>query len=226
MESSNKGVKIKNFYPQAVTNKVDDSFVGIKFRGNEIHFYYPETFRFSIDNPNVRSDILDLLRTISLAKTTSSQLSTAYNRNNGDGEFALLSYLWVIKDFLANGFYVNREKILRTNQSGKIDWKRTMQSQAIVSEGNIIFPNITVAVKNKVDNLLVEIHRFCVKRSIDYIGWLFNLNSKFIQTAPFNASTKKLYVATLKSAINSERGFRKTQQKISNNIENSFQMIA
>lgn len=27
-------------------------------------------------------------------------------------------------------------------------------------------------------------------------------------------------------AINSERGFRKTQQKISNNIENSFQMIA
>lgn len=202
MESSNKGVKIKNFYPQAVTNKVDDSFVGIKFRGNEIHFYYPETFRFSIDNPNVRSDILDLLRTISLAKTTSSQLSTAYNRNNGDGEFALLSYLWVIKDFLANGFYVNREKILRTNQSGKIDWKRTMQSQAIVSEGNIIFPNITVAVKNKVDNLLVEIHRFCVKRSIDYIGWLFNLNSKFIQTAPFNASTKKLYVATLKSELN------------------------
>ncbi len=27
-------------------------------------------------------------------------------------------------------------------------------------------------------------------------------------------------------AINSERDFRKTQQKISNNIENSFQMIA
>jgi len=30
----------------------------------------------------------------------------------------------------------------------------------------------------------------------------------------------------LDSAINSERDFRKTQQKISNNIENSFQMIA
>lgn len=28
------------------------------------------------------------------------------------------------------------------------------------------------------------------------------------------------------SAINSERDFRKTQQKISNNIENSLQMIA
>lgn len=29
-----------------------------------------------------------------------------------------------------------------------------------------------------------------------------------------------------KGAINSERDFRKTQQKISNNIENSLQMIA
>ena len=31
---------------------------------------------------------------------------------------------------------------------------------------------------------------------------------------------------TLETAINSERDFRKTQQKISNNIENSLQMIA
>lgn len=96
MESSTKRIKINNFYPHATTNKADDSFVGIKFQGNEIHFYYPETFRFAMDSPHVRSDILDLLRTISLAKTTSSQLSAAYNRNNGDGDFALLSYLWVM----------------------------------------------------------------------------------------------------------------------------------
>ena len=31
---------------------------------------------------------------------------------------------------------------------------------------------------------------------------------------------------TAVAAINSERDFRKTQQKISNNIENSLQMIA
>lgn len=35
-----------------------------------------------------------------------------------------------------------------------------------------------------------------------------------------------LYVIFLNCAINSERDFRKTQQKISNNIENSLQMIA
>lgn len=201
MESLNRGIRIDNFYPHTVTGKTDDSFIGLKFKGNEIHFYYPETYRFSTESPHVRSDIVDLLRTIGIAKTSSSQLSSAYNKATGEGDFALLSYLWVIKDFLANGFYVNREKIYKTNQSGRIDWKRTMQSQAIVSNGNVIFPNITVSVKNTVDNLLVEIHRFCVKRSIDYIGWLFNLNSSFIQIPQYNDSIKKLYIATLKKEL-------------------------
>lgn len=37
---------------------------------------------------------------------------------------------------------------------------------------------------------------------------------------------KKENKTLLVCAINSERDFRKTQQKISNNIENSLQMIA
>lgn len=201
MESSNKSIKINNFYPHPVTNKVDDSFVGLKFIGNEIHFYYPETYRFSMDNPDVRNDIIDLLRTISIAKTTSSQLTNANNRSTGSREFALMSYLWVIKDYLTNGLYVNREKIYKINQNGRIDWKRTMQSQAIVSKGNIVFPNITVTVKNNIDNLLVEIHRFCLKRSIDYIGWLFNLNSSFIQLPKFTEAKEKLYLATIKREL-------------------------
>lgn len=201
MESSNKGIKINNFYPHPVTNKVDDSFVGLKFIGNEIHFYYPETYRFSMNNSDVRNDIIDLLRTISIAKTSSSQLTNANNRPSISREFALMSYLWVIKDYLTNGLYVNREKIYKTNQNGRIDWKRTMQSQAIVSKGNIIFPDITVTVKNNVDNLLVEIHRFCLKKSIDYIGWLFNLNSSFLQLPKFTESKEKLYLATLKREL-------------------------
>lgn len=201
MESSNKCIKINNFYPHPVTNKIDDSFVGLKFIGNEIHFYYPETYRFSLDNPDVRNDIIDLLRTISIAKTTSSQLTNANNQSSGSREFALMSYLWVIRDFLTNGLYVNREKIYKINQNGRIDWKRTMQSQAIVSNGNIIFPDITVTVKNNVDNLLVEIHRFCLKKSIDYIGWLFNLNSSFLQLPKHTESKEKLYIATLKREL-------------------------
>ena len=177
---------INNFHPHKATGKTDDSFVGIKILGNDIHFYYPESYRFDMDALTVRNDIVDLLRTIAIAKTSSAVLSQANNKTNNVGDFALLSYLWLINDYLANGFYVNREKLYKVNQSGRVNWKKTMQMQPIVSEGNIIYPNIVVEVKNNVDNILVEIHKYCVKKSIDYIGWLFNLKSSFIETKPFN----------------------------------------
>lgn len=199
--SSTNNKRIQNFHPHSVTGKTDDSFVGLKIIGNDIHFFYPESYHFDEDADTVRSDIIDMLRTISIAKTTATEPSKINNKNTNAGDFALLSYLWVIKDYLTNGFYINREKLYKVNQSGRVDWKRTMQSQPIVSNGNIIYPNITVSVKSNVDNILVEIHKYCVKKSIDFIGWLFNLNSSFIETKPFNESVKKLYVVTLKKEL-------------------------
>lgn len=193
--------KIKNFFPHKVTGKTDDSFVGFKIRGNEIHFYYPESYRFNIESQTIRNDVVDLLKTISIAKTSSSTLSQANNTRKEDGEFALLSYLWIINDYLINGIYVNREKVYKVNQSGRINWKKTFQSQPIISDGNIIYPNLTVEVKNNIDNILVEIHKYCIKKSIDFIGWLFGLNSVFIETKPFNETVKKLYITTLRNAL-------------------------
>lgn len=188
---------INNFYPHKVTGKADDSFVGIKILGNDIHFFYPESYHFDMDALTVRNDIVDLLRTIAIAKTSSTVLSQANNKTSNSGDFALLSYLWLINDYLSNGFYVNRERLYKVNQGGRVNWKKTMQMQPIVSDGNIIYPNLVVEVKNNVDNILVEIHKYCVKKSIDYIGWLFNLKSSFIETKPFNETIKKLYIATL-----------------------------
>lgn len=201
MESSKNKAKIRNFFAHSVTGKTDDSFVGFKIKGNEIHFHYPECYRFDSESPTMRNDIVDLLRTVSIAKTKSNMVSQANNISSENGEFALLSYLWVINDFLVNGFYINREKIYKINQSGKINWKRTMQSQPIVSNGNIIYPNITVETKNNIDNILVEIHKHCVKKSIDFIGWLFNLSSGFIEDKPYNETVKKLYVSTLRREL-------------------------
>lgn len=205
MESSSN--KITNLFAHSVTGKTDDSFVGIKIIGNEIHLYYPETYRFDPNSDFVRIDIINLLRTISIAKTASAETSRAYNSHTKNGEFALMSYLWVINDYLQNGFYVNREKIYKTNQSGRVNWKRTLQTQPIISNvpnsthKNIIYPNLIVEVKNSVDNLLVEIHKYCVKKSIAFIGWLFNLNESRIETKPVNETILKVYLSTLQSEL-------------------------
>lgn len=54
------------------------------------------------------------------------------------------------------------------------------------------------------------------------IIWLL----KYLSGCNIDKLLNELFVLIDNYAINSERDFRKTQQKISNNIENSLQMIA
>ena len=110
-----------------VTNKIDDSFVGIKIRNSQIDFYYPETYEFdetSIEKS--RNDVLAILQTISIAKTHSNSRIKVESSFSNNEAIPLLSYLWIIRDYLMNGFYINREKVLKKNQRGKVDWKRTL----------------------------------------------------------------------------------------------------
>lgn len=187
-----------------VTNKIDDSFVGIKIKSNKIDFYYPETYHFDDSSlEKSRNDVLAILQTISIAKTHSDSRFKVESSFSNNEAIPLLSYLWTIKDYLKNGFYVNREKVLKKNQRGKVDWKRTINGQPIISKGNVIYSDIVVSVKNNLDNLIAEIHRYCVKKSLDMLGWLFRINSSsFIQTKPFYGSIKNLYIDALNKELN------------------------
>lgn len=182
-----------------VTNKIDDSFVGIKIRNSQIDFYYPETYKFdetSIEKS--RNDVLAILQTISIAKTHSDSKIKIESSFSNNEAIPLLSYLWIIRDYLINGFYINREKVLKKNQRGKIDWKRTLNGQPIISNGNVVYSDIVVSVKNNLDNIIVEIHKYCVKKSIDILGWLFGIkSSNFIETKPFYNELKNVYIDTL-----------------------------
>ncbi len=188
---------------KAVTGKNDDSFIGIKINNHEIDFYYPETYSISKmdDLKEFREDVLSILKTIEIAKTMSVDKTKIESSLADTEKLALMSYLWIINDYLANGFYINREREYKLNQRGKINWKRTLKNQPIVSKGNVIYNNLVVEVRNNMDNLLVDIHKYCVKESIRIIGWLFNLDSSRIETKPFNSTIKKMYITALKNEI-------------------------
>lgn len=194
--------ELKIFYHK-VTNKIDDSFVGIKIRNNQIDFYYPETYDFDETSlENNRNDVISILNTISIAKTHSgSDLKIESSFSNNEA-LPLLSYLWIIRDYLQFGFYINREKVFKKDVHGKVDWKRTLNQKPIVSNGNIIYNNLIVSVNDELDNLLVEIHKHCVKKSLDLLGWLFNINdSSFINVLPFQDDLKDLYIYALKKEL-------------------------
>lgn len=194
---------MQNVNAWAVTGKVDDSFIGIKIKNDRVDFYYPETYNISKmeDISSFREDVLAILRTINIAKTLTNDKSKIETNLSDNNSFALLSYLWIINDYLANGIYINREKVFKNNQRGRINWKRTLKNQPIISNGNVIYNNIVVEVRNDMDNLMVDIHKYCVKKSIDFIGWLFNLNSSRIDVKPFNESIKKVYIIALRQEI-------------------------
>ena len=200
--NNDERVKLEIIYHK-VTNKVDDSFVGIRIRNDKVDFYYPETYDF--DNSSLektRNDVLAILQTISIAKTHSNanaKIESTFSKNEA---IPLLSYLWVIKDYLQNGLYVNREMVFENNKRGKIDWKKTLNGQLIISNGNIIYSNIVVSVKNELDNIIVQIHKYCVKKSFDILGWLFGINnSSFIEMPPFQTKLKPLYIDALEKEL-------------------------
>ena len=187
----------------SVTGKVDDSFIGIKIRNDIVDLYYPETYDLADYKTNLtqfRKDILAILGTIKIAKTLSAD-KAKIESSFSDDNFAMLSYLWLIKDYLENGFYVNREKEFRNNQKGRINWKRTMQGQPIISKGNVIYKDIIVEIKQPIDDIIVDIHKLSLKKSIDFIGWLFNIDSRTIDVKPYNRALKFIYVNVLKTEI-------------------------
>ena len=191
-------------------------FVGIKYTENDIQVYYPETFRWKSDIPvtlsaaNLEGDISLGIRTIinsiEYAKTHSKEKTMQNDSFDGEESFAMKSYLWIMQDFISNGAYKNRETVFKINQKGKINWKRTLSLIPLFSEGNFIYKDLVVATKSQLDNLLVEIYRFCVQKSIYLAGWLYGIRSssfgvKRISDVELSDATKKKYLYTIKDEL-------------------------
>ena len=193
-------MKINNLVKVAATGKVDNQFVGIKINNNQIEFHYPETYVLADNDDDLRKDILNILRTVSLAKTKSSDMSSYNTKHANTNVFPLGAYLWIISDYLTYGRYENREKVYERGARGKINWKKTMHSNPAISNGNVIYTEIISEKKSQTDNLLTEIYNFCVKKSVDSIGWLYGVTFDTNGIDYYRLFNEKLYI----NAINTE----------------------
>lgn len=194
-------MKIQNLKKIAATGKVDNQFIGIKIFDNQIEFHYPETYQLSENDDGLRRDILAILRTVSLAKTRTSDVSSFNTQHRNDYVFPLGAYLWIINDYLSYGRYENREKVYQRGARGKIDWKRTMHSNPVISARNIIYTDIISEKKSQKDNLLTEIFFFCVQKATDEIGWLYGISFDPNGVDYYRRFNKKLYLSALNTEL-------------------------
>ncbi len=194
-------MKITNLEKIAATGELNNQFVGVKISNNKIEFHYPETYQLSNNDDELRRDILSVLRTISLAKTLTSNLSSYNSKFNNNDVFPIGAYLWIINDYLTYGKYENREKTYQHGARGKIDWRRTLRTNPAISGGSIIYTDIVSEKKSQVDNLLTEIYFFCAKRSCDALGWLYGVAFEENGVDYEKKFNKKLYLATINTEL-------------------------
>ena len=172
-----------------------NDFVGVRIEDGEINIYVPQVFR---KETNYKRDLLLFLKSISLAKTLEKE-KLDKGSNNLDNVWPINSYLWIIKDYLENGFYYNREKVYSNSYSGKIEWKKTMKQIPIYSDGNIIYDKLVTSKMAASNDLIAQIYKLCLKQSIEKIGWVYNYNLKVdVQQI---VSTSEM-VATVRKEIN------------------------
>ena len=201
----------------SVCNFADDGFIGISFRDGFPHVSFPRGYTLSEDDDDIRKDILGLI-------TVLQRFGNQHEGNNriGDGEdqisFPILSYQYVIKDFIAHGYYTEHEVEHRLNDRGKINWKRTIQQiQPQVDNDNVVYLSfITKRSINKA-NILTRIHEFCVYESFSKLGWLY-LSTGYLPKKPSLRFNRRLFLATLNDALKNTFNSEK-QQLFSSMIE-------
>lgn len=155
------------------SNYSNDNYVGIKFLDDSVKVYFPLSYEIPSDNSECRKSIIGLLKTISIERILNKG-DSKYSLNNGkDREVPINSFLWVINDYLNNGLYSDKEKIYVRGKNGKINWKRTLNTKFYVSNNSAIYLDPYVEKNTLEDNIITDIHAYCVSVSIDYIGWIF-----------------------------------------------------
>ena len=184
----------------SVCNFADDGFIGVQFQDGLPHVSFPRGYNLSENDDAVRKDILGL---ITVLQRFSNQREGQNMIDDGEDQtsFPILSYQYVIKNFIAHGYYTEHEVEHKLDTHGKINWKRTIQQvQPQVDNGNIVYLDfITKRSVNK-SNILTRIHEYCVYESFSKLGWLY-LSTAYLPKKPSLRFNKKMFLATLNDAL-------------------------
>jgi hypothetical protein len=168
-------------------------FVGMKFETDKngepfVEAIFPLGYHYpGVDNTNIlTTDEPD--ETQAALKKELSALLGAIRRHsktndgklegmtaNQDG-FPYDAIITIIRDFMQYGYYIESEIKYQNAPIGKINWKRTI-AQIKPTIQNKRYPVYTDFVirqnAKKTDNMISQIHEWCVHEAFTKLGWLF-----------------------------------------------------
>ena len=160
----------------SVSASEKDNFVGLRFEKEssagqpkpKIIFpkgWSEERIR-TVDEEQLRKDIILLFSAIKrFGSKEQGNLSGSLDGER-DVDFPILSYQYIIHDFLCNGYYVEREVQYTDGLRGKINWKRTIQKKKpVVSGGNVAVNRIFFKYSRKPSSKRFNERRYAISSS-------------------------------------------------------------
>ena len=185
----------------SVCNFADDGFIGLEFKDGRPHITFPRGYHRSEKDEDVRRDILHLL---AILEKFNDKKESADKRDTDDGSdisFPIHAYQYVIYDFLANGYYSDKDVEYRTSDRGKINWKRTIQKIKPVVDGeNILYLNFVTKKSITKSDIITRIHEYCVYESFSKLGWLY-LDSAYVPRKSGIKFNRKMFISVLNDAL-------------------------
>lgn len=182
----------------------NNRFVGIKYLNGKPVVFFPRGFNISDDDNEIRRDIFRLLGVIREV----SKHNDGNNIDNGDGNTSnippIYDYLYIMRDFLSNGYYTEKETKYVEGIRGKINWKRTIQlEKPMFDNENIIYLKYQIRTNRmNSNNFITLIHKYCVYKCFLKFGWLF-MSNEFIPHKPEIKVNKSVFISVIKKEINS-----------------------
>lgn len=178
-----------------------DLFVGMRFHEGIPEVVFPHGFDISNDDKECRKDIFKLLSVLN----TFSQKKEGDSFQCGDKDisnFPLESYQYIIQDFLSHGYYVEKEIRYVQAVRGKINWKRTIQQEKASIDGeNVVYLKFQTKTNQiNENNIITQIHKYCVYYSFYLFGWLY-LANEYLPEKPQIPFNKKYFLDILGSAL-------------------------
>lgn len=160
---------------RVTSNRDKDTFVGIQCVEGDISIHFPMGYHISEDDKGVRKDVILLFSTLAAHTGRKDSMVLGQAGKFDDVEFPLQSYMYIIQDYLTRGYYQEREVTYGTSKRGKINWNKTIKTQKPYVQDKTVF-YLDFVTKNsaiKENELITQIHEFCVYESFERIGWLF-----------------------------------------------------
>ncbi len=151
-------------------NELDNSFVGIRKEDNTINVYFPRGI-VEVDSHEFKKNVFSLVRILKNKHLRANLQRT----NTGEDSFPFDSYIFLIQDFLKNGYFESIKVSKHIDGRGKILWKDTIKKiKPIFNDEGAIFSKFVIRKKyNSQETLIATIYKQCLKLSLDLIGWLF-----------------------------------------------------